>query len=678
MSAKPNRLLICNCEKTMQFDADQIGQAAGFSRTDSFSNLCRRELPAFEQALTSGDGICVTCTQESALFSEVAVEAGQEEPAFVNIRERAGWTSDKSALEPKMAALLAANAINGTSRLKTIESDGLCLVIGAGQQAFDTARMLDRTLSVTLLLTGGADDILLPEQLAFPVFSGVVSQATGSLGAYELEVNQYAAMRVSSRQQPQFGMPRNGAKTNCSVIFDMSGIPPLFARAHGRDGYVRVDAGDPLAVMRAAIDASDLVGSFEKPIYVKYDREICAHSRSKKTGCTKCLNACPAGAIQPDGDGVAIDAGICGGCGNCAAHCPTGAVNFDYPTRRVSLSRIQELARVFLAAGGTKPVLLVHDEDHGALLINAMARTGRGLPAHVIAYSMHATSGIGHDALITALVAGFRNVMVLMDPRKQAEYAALRSEIELTNALVAAAGAEGSRVQLNDETDPDKLEATLWAHSPSPEIKRKTYAPVGGKREVARAAITLLLDGRADTHPIALPASAPYGKIAINKDACTLCMACVSACPADAIRDNPEMPQLRFVESACVQCGICAATCPESAITLEPRYNPGQSAMQPLTLHEDEPAQCTRCSKPFASKKMLDRVAETLGGKHWMFLDDDRIALLHMCESCRLEALSEGGADPFAIAQRKRVRTTDDYVAAGKAGLSVDDFFDAE
>ena len=100
--------------------------------------------------------------------------------------------------------------------------------------------------------------------------------------------------------------------------------------------------------------------------------------------------------------------------------------------------------------------------------------------------------------------------------------------------------------------------------------------------------------------------------------------------------------------------------------------------MQPATLNEDEPAECIRCGTPFAAKGILDRVSEKLGGNHWMFETDERISLIRMCENCRLETLSAGGADPFEIAQRPRVRTTDDYIDAGKKGLSVEDFLSEE
>lgn len=667
------RLFLCSCEKTMAVDDDRIGDGAG--QITRHRQLCRAELKAYEDALGGDAPVCVACTQESPLFSEIAADAGAPVPLFVNIRETAGWTADKAPTVPKMAALLAGAAAPDTpARLRTIESDGLCLVIGSGQAAFDAASRLNRTLSVTLLLLD-VDDLLLPTVLDFPVYTGRIGMAVGSLGTFELTVDGYAAMLPSSRQQPDFTMPRDGAKTNCSVIFDMSGNTALFPRPEGRDGYFRVDPGNPAAVADMIFDASDYAGTFEKPIYVTYEADICAHERSKKTGCTKCLDNCPASAITPDGDGVSIDAGICGGCGNCAAHCPTGAVNFAFPTRSDTIARIQTMARSYLAAGGEAPALLLHDGGHGTPLVGAMARFGRGLPAHVIPMEMHSTSGVGHDLIAHALACGFRQIVILTDPQKADELAALTEEVKLSDALLAGFGHPDGRITTLIENDPDAVEAALYALTDPVEIARSAPSPLGSKREVARAALGVLADaGTPPDQIITLPDSAPYGAVVVDTEACTLCMACVSSCPADALRDNPDKPQLRFVESACVQCGICAETCPETAISLKPQYNLQPSVMQPVTLNEDEPALCTSCGKPFAAGGILRAVEKRLGGKHWMFETEDRIALIHMCDSCRLEELSKGGSDPFAIAHPRRTRTTEDYLEADKKGLSIDDF----
>ena len=676
MAQSNKTFLICNCEKSMALDGKAIGKALDIGELPVHSYLCRSEIDKFEAALTGDAPLCVGCTQESPLFAEIAAEAGRDVAAFFNIREMAGWTKAAKPPVAKTAALMAAAALDVTpTRVKTIASDGLCLVYGSGQQAFEAASLLNRQLSVTLLLKDSAG-LLLPPVLDIPVFSGTLRQATGTLGAFEVTVDGYAPMLPSSRATPQFAMARNNAKSACSVIVDLSGDAPLFTRHEGRDGYFRADPADPAAVLRAVYDASDYAGEFEKPIYVGYDASLCVHSRSKKTGCNKCIDNCPAGAITPNGDEVLIDAGICGGCGNCAAHCPTGAVGYLSPPRPDFIGRIQTLASTYLSAGGEAPVLLLHDGSHGIGIIGAMARHGRGLPAHVIPLQMHAVSGVGHDTMLSALAAGFRSIVLLVDPRKADEMAAFEAEKEVADAILRGLGFEAGRAVLIAETDPDVVEARLWSLPTAPEIARTSFDARGNKREVVRTALAAILEQapqRADI--IAMPASAPYGRIAVDTKACTLCLACVSACPADAIRDNPDRPQLRFVESACVQCGLCAATCPEQAITLEPRLSLQPSAMQPVVLHEEEPFQCIRCGKPFAAKSSVERIAGRLAGKHWMFGSDERVSLIKMCDTCRLEALSEQqGGDPFAIAQRPRPRTTDDYVAAEKKGLSIDDF----
>ena len=43
---------------------------------------------------------------------------------------------------------------------------------------------------------------------------------------------------------------------------------------------------------------------------------------------------------------------------------------------------------------------------------------------------------------------------------------------------------------------------------------------------------------------IALPAGAPFGTIELDREACTLCLACVGSCPTSALLDNPAKPQL--------------------------------------------------------------------------------------------------------------------------------------
>src|SRR5262245_11633640 len=108
--ARNQRLLVCNCQRSMDIDGKRLAEALGVPEPlPVHSELCRSQIAAFEAGLASGAAVHVACTQEAPLFREVAAEKRGAEAhlAFTNIRERAGWCADKGAALPKMAALLA-------------------------------------------------------------------------------------------------------------------------------------------------------------------------------------------------------------------------------------------------------------------------------------------------------------------------------------------------------------------------------------------------------------------------------------------------------------------------------------------------------------------------------------------------------------------------------------------
>ena len=677
MKANGRTCLICNCEGTMPLDAAKISDNINAEVGKPYSHLCRSQLSAFEAALSGEQDLVVACQQEAPLFQEIAEENGLgDRVSFINIRETAGWSDQAEKATAKISALLG--AVDDTAkpaRLKSIEADGMCLVYGAGQQALEMAQYLARTLSVTLLLSD-QDDLVLPQQSDIPIYRGDIETMSGSFGGFSLTVNNYAPLMPSARKNLEFVLARDGASTTCSLVLDISGKTPLVTGHAHRDGYKRVDPGDPAAILRAVIEMSDMVGEFEKPIYVDYNAETCAHGRSQKTGCTKCLDTCPAGAISDLGDTVSIDPGICGGCGSCHAVCPTGSITYQYPVQSDLIANTQSLITRYRSAGGKNPVLLLHDHSFGADMIAAMARYGRGLPAHVIPQAVHAVSSIGHVEIAALIASGWEQVHLLANPQLQDELDGTRAEIELAGSILSGLGlAATPRCQLICEADPDTVENAIWSSPDQPLGIDDIFNPIGSKRDIARLAFVRLQEQSA-TKPdtIDLPAASPYGRVNIDQSSCTLCMACTSACPANAIVDTPGEPKLRFVENACVQCGLCVSTCPESALVLEPRLNFTSASMQPVTLYEEEPFNCIVCDTPFATKSTIERITTQLAGKHTMFASEERSNLIKMCENCRVEAQANSSDDPFASGQRPRVRTTEDYIEAEKGNLTADDF----
>lgn len=644
------QVILCDCLGTQTIDRDGLERATGLRCSRVHRALCTDDLGAAQTAISAGDAI-IACGQEMARFAALAEDMDAPAPACVDLRDRAGW-SDDAAL-PKMAALLAEARINARgTRAVDVTSDGACLIIGRAEVALPAAEKLAGTLAVTVLLADAPDA---PPPPGVALVLGRIRTAAGSLGAFELSLDAVQIAEPGGRTDVTLSAARDGARTRCDVILDLSGGTPLFPAPHKRDGYLRADPGNPLAVMEAVFEAAQHVGTFEKPLYLRLEEALCAHSRAGQTGCTRCLDVCPTGAILPDGDHVAVDPMICAGCGACSALCPSGAISYDAPPVGEVLQRMRVLAETYIRAGGTAPRLLVHDADHGAEMMRLAARFGRGLPGDVIPLAVSALAGFGHSEMLAALAVGFVGVDILLSPRTEQE--PIASELAIAAAMAAGAGG-AARLRMLDLSDPDALSDELYGRRPAP-LPHAATLPMGNRRQVARLSARAL---GANT-PVALPKGAPYGAVAVDTSACTLCLSCTSLCPSGAILANEDKPQLRFQEDACLQCGICATICPEKAITLIPRFDPTDAALRQVVLHEEEPFCCIECGAAFGVKSTVERIVDKLAGKHPMFLDSDAGRLIRMCDNCRVNAQVHSTQNPFTSADRPKVRTTDDYLS---------------
>jgi ferredoxin len=665
MPDPPKTILICSCEDTMRLDTAAVRRGCRNSEIAEFRQLCRAQLHHFRNAAKAEGSLVVGCTQEAALFADEAEERSGKMD-FVNLRETAGWSAEGTQAGPKMAALLAAASEPSPAYpFVALESDGVILIYGHDEVAVEAGQLLADHLDVTVMITKPAQ-ITPPATTSFPIVKGTIRNAKGHLGSFELAIDEYALPRPSSRGALVFEAPRNDLTSRCDIVLDLSGGTPLFPAHDLRDGYLRADPRDPAAMLRAVLKARDLVGSFDKPKYVNFTAALCAHSRSGLTGCHRCLDLCPTGAITPNGDYVKINAEICAGCGQCATACPTGAASYALPPADALLHKLRAMLLTYREAGGSNAVLLFHDGQHGSALIDALARYGDGLPANVLPLAVNEVTQVGLEALVASFAHGAAAIRFLLRAKPRHDVAGLTQTIAMADAILSGLGFSGRRVSTIETDDPDVLGEALRAIEPAPTVEHPaTFRTAGKRRDLLRLALSELHRiAPVPADVIALPEGAPLGAISVNVDGCTLCLSCVSVCPTGALRDDPERPMLKFVEDACVQCGLCQSTCPEKVITLKPQID-FRAARAPATIIKDEePALCIRCGKPFGVKSTIDKIAAKLEGKHWMYpAGDKRLDAVRMCADCRVITMSEQQFDPLKdIPARPAPRTTDDYL----------------
>lgn len=643
-------LITCSCLGSQKIDSQALSESTGLNVQTPCSALCTTQIDRAAAALQDGDAI-FCCTQESRVFDALAAELGTAAPPLLDLRDRAGWSEDDTSKVPKMSALVAEALLPATPEKSVdVVSEGLCLIMGPPEVVLGAAEKLKDFLSVTVLLER-ADDV--PDDRSYDVIVGRLRRASGALGQFSVTIDALQQVQPGGRGSFSLSDPRDGGQSECDILLDLRGDTPLFPAHEKREGYVRAEPGHAPSVAEAILTASHLVGTFEKPLYVKVEPLLCAHSRAEQTGCTRCLDLCPTGAIVPNGDHVTIDPMVCAGCGACSSACPSGAVSYDAPPVDLTMRRVQTLAEAFLKAGGTAPRLLAHDA-HGAEMIRLAARHGRGLPADVIPLEMSAIGAFGHAEAIAALAAGFAQVTVLPGPG--ADLDALTAQVALAEAIAGT-----GRVGLLDTSDPDNMADALY-DTDAPAPVASPVRPMGTRRQITRQAARAL---HPDTDAIPLPDGAPYGAVLVDTDACTLCLSCVSLCPSGALGDNPDKPQLRFQEDACLQCGLCANICPEDAITYAPRLDLTDAALRQEVLNEEEPFPCIECGVLFGSKSAIERITEKLTG-HSMFSDPEKLKMIQMCDDCRVNAQFHSENNPFASGERPRPRTTDDYYSDRK------------
>jgi hypothetical protein len=128
-------------------------------------------------------------------------------------------------------------------------------------------------------------------------------------------------------------------------------------------------------------------------------------------------------------------------------------------------------------AGGSKPIVLFHDGQHGTALIDALARHGTGLPANVLPLAVNED---GLETIVAAFAYGAASVRFLLRAKPLHDIAGLSQTVAMAEAILSGLGFSGRRVATIETDDPDSLGEALRGIKPAATVKPPaTFRTVG-------------------------------------------------------------------------------------------------------------------------------------------------------------------------------------------------------
>ncbi|MBT3352678.1 MAG: 4Fe-4S binding protein [Nitrospinaceae bacterium] len=336
-------------------------------------------------------------------------------------------------------------------------------------------------------------------------------------------------------------------------------------------------------------------------------------------GCRVCSSECPHKALSVENGQMILSKGKCTGCGACVSLCPRGA--FEFPG--ASLSQFEAQAGVLLGGANLPSV------QHGIMFLCGALATqlhqgGEGnanFPAGWLPVEVPCLGMVTPSWILQSLSRGATAVGLLpcrADECKYGDREGLEGRVDYCRTLMKKIGLSEDSVrlfgleELEDfvPSNGDILVAsTNGTNGTSASLANIDFSPAGN----GKACLKMAAQQNFSPEMVLTHTHSPNGVIEVL-DGCTLCGACVNACPADALKLEPDETgiSLKFSSLSCVACAGCLNVCPENIMALEKKTDFMALTQESKLLFRDTAPRCENCGEPVAPKAMLDRIGGIL------------------------------------------------------------------
>ena len=366
------------------------------------------------------------------------------------------------------------------------------------------------------------------------------------------------------------------------------------------------------------------IESFEYRKFTVYDNTICQYHERREEICGKCEEVCPTTAIVKIDEAKHLEFSQidCHGCGGCISVCPSGAIDYA-PSNRDTLF---EMSRLF-----KDTIALITPQKM------ALENLDITLKEHVLPFAIEGEKFLHEASLLTLLQESGAQVIFYSDFLSKGT----NDSIKILNQIYQAKyGKDAVLIAMNEKELKEQLEVvsfienSLLSYNQTNSRKRETFA----------VRLEKIVNGE-DLGVVNTGEHVYYGKVVVNEDNCTLCLACVGACNVDALFARVEDNSLRFNASVCTSCGYCELSCPEKdCISIETdviELNP--TWFQERLLAKDTLFACVECGKEFATTKAVEKIAQMMGP---LFAKDPiKERTLYCCESCKPKIMMQSYMD---------------------------------